>query len=62
MIKRELLDRIKDMPDTAEIRIHECGAPHDWTPQHVFVDIDGRIMVQNMTNRRFKQQCQRWPS
>ena len=60
MTKCELLDKIADMPDDAEIRIHECGACHDWTPQHVFINTDGQIMVQNMSNKQFKRQ--RWPS
>jgi len=61
MNKADFVKRIKNIPDDAEIEIHERGACHDWTPTNVFHNPQtNRLVVRNYTAKQVKKQ--RWPA
>lgn len=61
MTKKELIKRLENFPDDAEIRINERGSCYDWTPVNAYYrDDENRVYIRNFTNKQVKKSV--WPS
>jgi|GEM_PF-3863968 len=56
MKKKELIDRLKNIPDDTEIRILERGACYDWGPLNVlYKKEEEKVYIRNFTNKQLKK-------